>query len=130
MKYGVIQVKPSINVHSGAKLNGTWTGLMQKSKLVINAKKAAFFEYMQNLSEKTLTSYRKARNLAKATARHFSNDYWSTSSKSIQKESYCGNFAAMYERIKKAIGPQISQSVPTRSSFRKTLKDRGKQMQR
>ena len=67
---------------------------------VINAKRSAFLKYKRNPSEKTLTSYRKARNLAKATARHCANDYWSIPSKSIQRTLDCGNVVAMYKGIK------------------------------
>ena len=111
--------------------NSDWFDARTKTfNPVVNAKKAALLEYKQNPSKKTLSNYRKARNLAKATSRHCANNYWSTISKSIQRASDCGNVATMSEGIKKAFGPQISKSAPIRSSSGETLKDRGKQLER
>ena len=83
---------------------------------IIYAKRAAFLEYKRNLSEETLTSYRKARYFAKATARHCANDYWSTTSKSIQRASDGENVAAVYEGIKITFGSYIFKSAPIRLS--------------
>jgi len=97
---------------------------------VITAKRKALLEYKREPLEKTLAALRKARNDAQRIARRSANNYWLNLCQSIQLSADCGNVRAMYDGMKKALGPNITKIAPLKSASGDIITDRGKQMER
>lgn len=96
----------------------------------IAAKRAAMLNYKREPSGKTLVAYREARNDAQWVARQCANGYWLNLCQSIQLSSDSGIIGAMYEGMKKALGPSVTKVAPLKSASGVILTDRGKQMER
>ncbi|KAL6458375.1 hypothetical protein MHYP_G00336050 [Metynnis hypsauchen] len=97
---------------------------------VIEAKHTALSEYKHSPSEKTLQALRSARRKVQQIARRCTNEYWQELSHDIQNTAATGNIRGMYEGIKKALGPMQSKTAPPKTSSRKVITDKAKQMER
>ena len=97
---------------------------------IIEEKRAALAEYKRSPSEKTLQALRTARSKVQRTARRCANEYWQELSNDIQTAAETGNIRAMYEGIKKALGPTQSKTAPLKSRNGEVITDKGKQMER
>ena len=101
-----------------------------KLEPAIAAKRTALLNYKREPSEKTLAALRKARNNTQRIARRCASDYWLNLCQSIQLSADCGNIRAMYNGMKKAVGPSAVKVAPLKSATGVVITDRGEQMER
>ncbi|KAL7879719.1 hypothetical protein SRHO_G00019730 [Serrasalmus rhombeus] len=93
---------------------------------VIEIKRAALSEYKRSLSEKTRSARRKVQH----TSRRCANEYWQELSHDIQNAAATGNIRGKYEGMKKALRLMQSKTAPPKTSSRKVITDKAKQMER
>ena len=108
------------------------TGTQKTEKLdpFIQAKRKALQPYKDRPTQANLSVLQSARNQAKSKVRECVNDYWSNLCSAVQQASDTGNINAMYDGIKKAVGPTISKSSPLKSKSEDIISDRTKQLER
>ncbi|XP_046998223.1 uncharacterized protein LOC124613553 [Schistocerca americana] len=103
---------------------------LEEMEPVTEAKRKALLAYKRNPNERTRDDLRKAKNRAQQTSRRCANNYWLNLCAGIQKAADSGNAKAMYDGIKKAIGPTVRKTAPLKSKTGEVITDEGKQMER
>ncbi|XP_063591295.1 uncharacterized protein LOC134768396 [Penaeus indicus] len=97
---------------------------------VIEAKRKALLAYKNSPSEKTLAALRTACNNAQSVARRCANNYWLKLCEDIQRLADSGNVRGIFDRIKKAVGPEVKKTAPLKPTTGETITDREQQMKR
>ncbi|XP_047116212.1 uncharacterized protein LOC124796165 [Schistocerca piceifrons] len=103
---------------------------LEEMEPVTEAKRKALLAYKRNPNERTREDLRKAKNRAQQTSRRCATNYWLNLCVGIQKAADSGNAKAMYDGIKKAIGPTVRKTAPLKSKMGEVITDEGKQMER
>ncbi|XP_047111645.1 uncharacterized protein LOC124788422 [Schistocerca piceifrons] len=103
---------------------------LEEMESVTEAKRKALLAYKRNPNERTRDDLRKAKNRAQQTSWRCANNYWLNLCAGIQKAADSGNAKAMYDGIKKAIGPTVRKTAPLKSKTGEVITDEGKQMDR
>ena len=99
-------------------------------KPVTEAKRKALLAYKEKPTPDTLHALKTAKMHAQRVARQCANTYWLNLCSSIQSAADMGNAKAMYENIKKAIGPTTSKVAPLKSKTGEIIKDEAEQLKR
>ena len=97
---------------------------------VIEAKRNALTAYKANPSDQNLQILRAARSKVQQRARQCANDYWLQLCSQIQITADTRNIKAMYDGIKKALGPTQKKTAPLKSATGEVIQDREQQMER
>ncbi|XP_049829037.1 uncharacterized protein LOC126267775 [Schistocerca gregaria] len=97
---------------------------------VTEAKRKALLAYKRNPNERTRDDLRKAKNRAQQTPRRCANNYWVNLCAGIQKAADSGDDTAMYDGIKKAVGPTVRKTAPLKPKTGEVIANEGKQMKR
>ena len=79
---------------------------------LIEAKRDLLLEHQKNPSPETLAALRLARSHAKEECTRCANKFWLDLCSTIQVAADTGNIRAMFEGIKKAIGPTLTTCAP------------------
>ena len=101
-----------------------------KLEPVIKAKRDAMLRHKNQPCDETKSALRTASNSFQRLSRKCANDYWLNLCSGIQKAADIAKTHAMYEGIKKAVGPTIIKSAPLKSATGKTITDHDQQMER
>ena len=92
------------------KMNNDWYNEnAMKLEPFMEAKHQALQAYKDQPSRTTLATLRAARNQARSMVRECVNAYWNRLDSSIQQASDTGHVKAMFNGIKRAVGPSIAQ---------------------
>lgn len=97
---------------------------------LVENKRKALQAYKDNPSTETLNSLRSARSVVQKTVRSCANDHWTDLCQSIQQASDTGNIKAMYDGIKKAVGPSTKKTAPLKSKSGEIITDKSSQLER
>lgn len=97
---------------------------------LIVKKRNALSEYKNLPTKRSAQKLKRARKEVKQMARRCANEYWVELSGGIQTAAATGNIKAMYDGIKRAVGPTQNKSAPLKSSTGEIIVDKGKQMER
>ncbi|XP_063586343.1 uncharacterized protein LOC134763723 [Penaeus indicus] len=81
-------------------------------------------------SQSTLDHLRSVSNCVRSTVKDCVNQYWSELSTSIQQAADTSNIKAMYDGIKKAVGPSLAKTAPLKSKTGEILTDKSMQLER
>ncbi|XP_049832822.1 uncharacterized protein LOC126273320 [Schistocerca gregaria] len=103
---------------------------LEKMEPVTEAKRKSLLAYKRNPNERTRGDLRKEKYRAQQTSRRCANNYWLNLFAGIQKAADSGDAKAMYDGIKKAIGPTVRKTTPLKSKTGEVIADEGKQMER
>ncbi|XP_047103660.1 uncharacterized protein LOC124722564 [Schistocerca piceifrons] len=97
---------------------------------VIEEKRKALLAHKRNTNGRTRDDWREAKNRARQTSRRCANNYWRNLSADIQKAADSGDIKAMYDGIKKSVGPTVRKTTPLKTKTREVITDGGNQMER
>ena len=97
---------------------------------LIEAKRDLLLEHHKNPTTGTLAALRLARSRVKEECIKCANKFWLDLCSTIQIAADTGNIRAMFEGIRKAIGPTQTKCAPLKSLNGELIQDKAKQLER
>ena len=101
---------------------------LPKIEPLVEAKRKAFLAHKANPTPQSLQTLKTCRSSVQRAARQCANDYWLKLCDDIQCGADRGDIRAVYNGIKKAVGPVAKKTAPLKSLTGETICDRESQM--
>ena len=97
---------------------------------LLELKRKALITYNKNSTKVAANQLREAKSNLQRESRRCANKYWQELCSDIQRASDMGDIRTMYEKIRTALGPQVSKLAPLKSSTGDPICDKKQQMDR
>lgn len=97
---------------------------------LLDEKKAALVAHDKSPTQATRDRLREAKRKLQRESRKCANEYWNKLCHDIQEASEKGDIKTMYQKIKVALGPQVSKVAPIKSKSGELIHDKNQQLNR